>query len=115
MAVRFCPRCGSLSFEKLRSHVYCISCNYSPDLDDHQEKSVPLWVFDKVPFLKPHLNDFQFKPQTVRRRSVTCTRQKLPRLFDQWVSSLSCREILSNPALLRAIEDLEIDLKGKRQ
>lgn len=25
-----CPRCGSLSFERLKSHSHCCLCNFSP-------------------------------------------------------------------------------------
>lgn len=29
MTFSICPRCGSQSFEQLRSHSYCVDCNYS--------------------------------------------------------------------------------------
>lgn len=28
-----CPRCGACGYEKLRTHTYCVDCNYSPNLD----------------------------------------------------------------------------------
>lgn len=37
-------------------------------------------------------------------------KQRLKGLFAQWCSLLSCREILSNPELLNAIEAMERSL-----
>lgn len=27
-----CPRCNDRGYEVLKTHAYCVSCNYSPDL-----------------------------------------------------------------------------------
>lgn len=47
-----CPRCLDRSFEILRTHSHCYSCNYTPDisaaefrrLDD--DLPIPRWVMD---------------------------------------------------------------------
>lgn len=48
---RTCPRCNERSYEVLRTHAYCVSCNYSPDLTDQRLSSddlpIPAWA-DKV-------------------------------------------------------------------
>lgn len=44
-----CPRCSYRSYEVLRNHSYCCSCNYSPDFVDYtQELSIPDWVYKKI-------------------------------------------------------------------
>ena len=41
-----CNRCGSKSYEKLRSHGYCADCNYSPIFDESLDSCVeiPDWA-----------------------------------------------------------------------
>lgn len=29
---KICPRCNDRGYEVLKTHAYCVSCNYSPDL-----------------------------------------------------------------------------------
>lgn len=48
-----CPRCNEKSYEKLKTHSYCVCCNYSPDLDDRSELkpddlSIPQWATDVI-------------------------------------------------------------------
>lgn len=43
-----CPRCSSESFHVLKTHSFCVDCNYSPDLHDREEDHVTLWAFQKV-------------------------------------------------------------------
>lgn len=61
MAFEYCPRCGTQSFERLRSHDHCVECNYSPDFSPYQEKDraapIPRWVFKAAPGLSPSLFD----------------------------------------------------------
>lgn len=45
-----CPRCGIGGFEKLKSHSYCVECNYSEARDSDEFLAIPTWVID---FLKP--------------------------------------------------------------
>ncbi len=59
-----CPRCGERGLDVLSSHAYCVNCNYSPDLDQPYEPSVPQWVLEaismdaiKAPELEHHLTD----------------------------------------------------------
>ena len=46
--LRTCPRCNDRSYEVLRTHAYCVSCNYSPDLLDRpmssDDLSIPAWA-----------------------------------------------------------------------
>lgn len=30
--LKTCPRCNERGYEVLKTHAYCVSCNYSPDL-----------------------------------------------------------------------------------
>lgn len=48
-----CPRCDEKSYEKLKTHSYCVCCNYSPDLDDYvslrpDDLSIPQWATDAI-------------------------------------------------------------------
>lgn len=46
--LRTCPRCYDRSYEVLKTHAYCVSCNYSPDLTDQALSSdnlpIPAWA-----------------------------------------------------------------------
>ena len=44
-----CPRCGSFSYEKLKTHAHCPSCLFSPDIDDHFEPDLPTWAREYLP------------------------------------------------------------------
>lgn len=46
MNLSVCPRCNDRGFEYLETHSYCMSCNYSPDLDDEYQPPVPKWAID---------------------------------------------------------------------
>lgn len=62
MSVRYCPRCSELTFEKLRTHAYCMECNYCPDIDDyHPKRPIEHWVFQHVPGLKPSVYDLPYE------------------------------------------------------
>ena len=44
-----CPRCNEKTYEKLSTHSYCVSCNYSPDLVNYRKSSaddlpIPPWA-----------------------------------------------------------------------
>jgi hypothetical protein len=41
-----CPRCAERGYDRLRTHAYCVSCNYSPDFE--AELSVPPWVLKYI-------------------------------------------------------------------
>ena len=43
-----CPRCSSASLHVLKTHSFCVDCNYSPDLHDREEDQVTLWALQKV-------------------------------------------------------------------
>lgn len=47
--LRTCPRCEYRSYEVLKTHAYCVNCNYSPDLLDQgmscDDLPVPPWAF----------------------------------------------------------------------
>lgn len=46
--LRTCPRCNERSYEVLKTHAYCVSCDYSPDLTDQPLSSddlpIPAWA-----------------------------------------------------------------------
>lgn len=46
--LRTCPRCNERGYEVLKTHAYCVSCNYSPDLMDRPMSSddlpIPAWA-----------------------------------------------------------------------
>ncbi|MGK5083093.1 hypothetical protein WDW37_07280 [Bdellovibrionota bacterium FG-1] len=39
-----CPRCGDQGYERLSSHDYCVSCDYSPDFDMTVDLPIPFWA-----------------------------------------------------------------------
>ncbi len=44
-----CPRCNERTYEKLSTHAYCVSCNYTPDLLNYRKSSgddlpIPPWA-----------------------------------------------------------------------
>ena len=45
-----CPRCGAGGFESLRSHSYCVECNYSEVSESDEMLAIPKWVLE---ILKP--------------------------------------------------------------
>ena len=41
----FCPRCGERTLQNLKTHSFCIECNYSPTLDGQEnEPLIPDWA-----------------------------------------------------------------------
>lgn len=60
----YCPRCGEYSYERLRTHTYCIDCNHSPEMEQEiYGLPIPAWVFEVDPKLKPTEDDFPFRPK----------------------------------------------------
>jgi hypothetical protein len=44
-----CPRCSSLRYELLRTHAFCVECNFSPDLEkDADDVAIPQWAIAAV-------------------------------------------------------------------
>ena len=44
-----CPRCEDFTYEKLKTHDYCLSCNYSTELDlSPRPDNVPQWALDSM-------------------------------------------------------------------
>lgn len=41
-----CPSCGLEGFDRLKTHAYCVQCNYSPDFDEGP--NIPPWVFKYI-------------------------------------------------------------------
>lgn len=54
---RTCPRCNDSCYEVLRTHAYCVSCNYSPDLVDRpmstDDLPIPTWTKKTGEIKKP--------------------------------------------------------------
>lgn len=53
MSLIKCPRCNEKTYELLKTHSYCLCCNYSPDLIDYRRKSaddlpIPPWAAEAV-------------------------------------------------------------------
>jgi hypothetical protein len=42
-----CPRCTAYAYEYLRTHSYCVNCNYSPDYE-YTEPDVPKYAIECV-------------------------------------------------------------------
>lgn len=62
--LRTCPRCNDRSYEVLRTHAYCVSCNYSPDLSDRPMSSddlpIPAWAEEPRNEVRRHDKAEQF-------------------------------------------------------
>ncbi len=39
-----CPRCGEGGLERLKTHAYCVNCNYGEVYDSGELVSIPPWV-----------------------------------------------------------------------
>lgn len=37
MSLHRCPKCGTYSYERLKTHSYCFECQYSPTFDLQSE------------------------------------------------------------------------------
>lgn len=53
MSLKKCPRCNEKTYEQLKTHSYCLCCNYSPDLVEHRSSSaedlpIPPWASEAV-------------------------------------------------------------------
>ena len=48
MSLSICPRCQSEAYEVLRTHSYCLTCNYSPTFEDEPTPNVPQWALDMM-------------------------------------------------------------------
>lgn len=42
-----CPRCGERGFEKLRTHAFCVNCNYEEIYSD-ELCVIPQWAIDAI-------------------------------------------------------------------
>ena len=64
-----CPRCNEKSYERLKTHSYCVCCNYSPDLDCYKKATaedlpIPPWAARAVESIKApkKSDDSQIEP-----------------------------------------------------
>ncbi len=48
-----CPRCHDRSYEKLRTHSYCASCNYSEVGPSDELCAIPNWALEALKTVKP--------------------------------------------------------------
>ena len=66
MKFKECNRCGSSSYENLKTHGYCIDCNYSSEADDPYDdnnRPIPNWaiiairegLMDRNEFIHPRI------------------------------------------------------------
>lgn len=51
-----CPRCGAGGFESLRSHSYCVECNYAEIPTSEEMLAIPKWVFELLKTPKKNVN-----------------------------------------------------------
>ena len=62
-----CPRCTERSLERLRTHEYCYSCNYTPDFlknpFSEDDLAIPPWVFEVLKTAKPRSVIHQLYPE----------------------------------------------------
>ncbi|MGE3261373.1 MAG: hypothetical protein AB7K68_06310 [Bacteriovoracia bacterium] len=65
--LRTCPRCNERGYEVLKTHAFCVSCNYSPDLMDRPRSSddlpIPAWA-EKVAAQKSREKIAKLKDET---------------------------------------------------
>ena len=47
-----CPRCGERGLEKLRTHAFCVNCNYDEIYSD-ELCVIPQWAIDALKTVKP--------------------------------------------------------------
>lgn len=49
MNFTFCPRCDSRAYQILKTHSFCIECNYSPTLDGAEDEPlIPAWALESL-------------------------------------------------------------------
>ena len=70
MKLKICPRCDERAYEELRTHSYCICCNYCIDLLDQSKTSdehllIPAWA-----------NEIS-KQRTIKEQSDTDTEEEI--------------------------------------
>jgi hypothetical protein len=52
-----CPRCGNEGYERLRSHSYCLECNYSEIPEAEEVLAIPKWVSEVLSVSKKTNDD----------------------------------------------------------
>lgn len=55
-----CPRCGMGGLDRLKTHAYCVNCNYDEYYQD-EICPVPQWVIDVLKAEKPKSNVKQLR------------------------------------------------------
>lgn len=48
-----CPRCGAGGLERLRTHGYCVNCNYEEHYGSDVLCSIPNWALDALKTVRP--------------------------------------------------------------
>lgn len=48
-----CPRCGTGGYETLKTHSYCVDCNYTNMDYLSEESTIPDWVIEFLKSAKP--------------------------------------------------------------
>ncbi len=43
-----CPRCGVGGLEILKTHAYCVNCNYEEIYHNDEFYSIPQWALDSI-------------------------------------------------------------------
>ncbi len=63
-----CPRCGEGGLERLRTHAFCVNCNYGEIWDSGEIVSIPDWVLQHLKRPKNNSeSQIHFSPKTVRK------------------------------------------------
>ncbi len=48
-----CPRCGVGGFETLRTHAFCINCNYAENYQSDEFCVIPQWALEVLKNARP--------------------------------------------------------------
>ena len=66
----YCPRCGQKGYDVLRTHSYCVECNFCPDLDDY-DRVVPKWVKYRIVDSETFAKNISKRPRDLQPKEKT--------------------------------------------
>lgn len=72
--LKTCPRCAERSYEVLKTHAYCLCCNYTPDLLSYHKSSgddlpIPPWAAGAVAQMQPNKTRAVIKSIPVQKQN----------------------------------------------
>lgn len=57
-----CPRCGEYGLERMRTHAFCVNCNYEEIYSDDL-CVIPQWAIDAIKAVKPKTIVSELRPE----------------------------------------------------